>query len=1709
MLANVTEIVLFPSQNYLLENFSSTSSDHQARASPKPLRENNYTGTRGKKHRENNKMMDENESENARHWFCNILSTADDRACATAVKDAAFTQLYLSLSKNKLLSQQVGSNASDVIVESSITNDVMPSFMKLDKKILNSNYTKSELALLYENHRQALPSADRNCNSKQPKSSKSLQSVTHKSRKKQGRVSSSEPSVCSATLSSVDSNKSMDVEGSSADFIEQDIGTKQEGIISTNDIAHNGAAGTPATRVEENSTTDINIGAAETIKTIVDHEIACGGASLLHPSSLPQENSNDTTDLSNCKSTSGCEKEDASYNIFLQKREVAAAKKMASRAICRDAHTKSPQSVVSIPNKNKKQTGIQSEKSVPIDINNSPSVSDSDLSILNTLSELHHHTRLAMFTHDTPSSSNNNCDYFDSFLLDSSFLAKDNGARFLQLADSLVQQHTSCKEGFLSTAPLKRSREIIKTGLPKMAYFPAWLKSSTYCMRTSFNHRREHEEDASKPILIPFYLLLLARIEIAIWGAYYRYTSPMKQNQMKLNCRADGLATNSKSRCVENAKISNNIYNIDAISRTLQKASKLHLIGEKIGLEKRQHIMNPIVSLLKRSKLQCIMHNGENVEIEVSNVDDDCLLENVMIVPWTWIMKSYQQKNNNTNESEDKAFYQIFHKVYQGINSSFADELKDEAMVMHRTNAENELEDIALSLGVETTSSKNKKKKKKKKQKKKTTLVNTNQITHVKPVRKAPAEIILDVDSPKQSVPSTKKNLIESDSSPKVAEGDSIKDINAKKNSAATTLQRVDGTGTACVVVEQKNDTLAPTDERYTPSVESQWERVESKCRGSRNKNGKVSGNDEAINIPKTNRNKSARTPQTRRRATNRKLAREIIFSILDDACAQAEIKRKQQLIKPALIDTKPNSNERNSRTPSTLMKERKLGVSSMRDIVMANLNSSSNGFSHEIKRKQQVKQVEPISPYKKTLKEENKFHNDKFKDGRKDARYVHDGNNSAQSYLSRIASSSSSKYNVNGTDQNTAPTLPETLSGVSGATISNNIESEVLVGSNDDGIESGNNSSDAIDLTKKDASDSPPLLTLLPGPQNVNSAASSVASSLEAIHTPSGQDQPLTEKDVGYHLLNVCDKLSNDMSKFMSRRSLALTTRRRERGVLLSSLQETVTKIWSGRSHVEMYGSCATQLDLPSSDLDLVICGLSLPNKNPRKGRKPPNDFNYDHTAADPNNGINQHSINAGRIMRLASELERQPFAVQVKAIPTASVPVLKMLADASRILTGNAAETSSDNDEWASSSGTGDWMGPAPIQPSSKDVSQMYNVSSQGSIVNPYPTPWRGADVMNGLLKVDITFEGPEHGGIGSTAYAAKVIQESCKETGLPPEATPVAQLIMALKELLAQRRLNEPFSGGLSSYALVLMVVAIVRERKAIKAEMELAERQRRAVASASATNQRNYIQNKSTAAESVSKKPATLKNTISAAPSITKKDTGPSTDSNNSSQIGVKVSSWASVAKKGKPTRVKTDNKSNSNINAKLSPMPDGATEKSDKSKQSLTRLQHQSSNCTSDNQANISGSNKQSTANISPDSQGSNDVLEVLCSGEPTAGKLLMHFLLFYGKLFDSMTMAIDVTAPDNGKGPFIHRQAGGTIDPFTGMLTVDPIVVFDPLEGAESNNVARSCFAWQSIKWVFGQCFSTLTHTMERRSRGNTSDDSSEVSPLLELILSY
>jgi hypothetical protein len=96
-----------------------------------------------------------------------------------------------------------------------------------------------------------------------------------------------------------------------------------------------------------------------------------------------------------------------------------------------------------------------------------------------------------------------------------------------------------------------------------------------------------------------------------------------------------------------------------------------------------------------------------------------------------------------------------------------------------------------------------------------------------------------------------------------------------------------------------------------------------------------------------------------------------------------------------------------------------------------------------------------------------------------------------------------------------------------------------------------------------------------------------------------------------------------------------------------------------------------------------------------------------------------------------------------------------------------------------------------PPPPVPEQLSASQHGpNVPSQSHFL----PQWRGADIMNGLQPVDITFDGPEHGGIGSTTYSARVVKDACEELGLAPESTPVVQVASVLKELLAQRRLNE---------------------------------------------------------------------------------------------------------------------------------------------------------------------------------------------------------------------------------------------------------------------------------------------------------------------------
>lgn len=969
---------------------------------------------------------------------------------------------------------------------------------------------------------------------------------------------------------------------------------------------------------------------------------------------------------------------------------------------------------------------------------------------------------------------------------------------------------------------------------------------------------------------------------------------------------------------------------------------------------------------------------------------------------------------------------------------------------------------------------------------------------------------------------------------------------------------------------------------------------------------------------------------------------------------------------------------------------------------------------------------------------------------------------------------------------QKTAPTLPDTVSGrsTSGGTggrraVADKAQAPPTTVS---GVESSVSTDETTTPAKtataenaqppQDSSPQPPLPIC-----NAVSASSSVASSLEAPHAtrhrPRGRSHELKEDDVGYHLVKLCDKLTDEMAVFMERRAMALSIRRTERNALLGALQDAASKVFSGHGRVETYGSCATQMDLPSSDLDVVICGLndadhanvtansshsshqgsaqdgkaqqkSKGKKSKGKGRgasgggsdskqegqsASPNDDNV-YNVSQPQNQPHPQpphyqqnppqyyqyypppSPSGLKVLRLAAELEMQPWAVQVKAIPTATVPVIKLLADPTRVPGGAV---------WMMQ---GQHMPPGPMpppppqqqqqlplpppphendvdgsqpqghaQPQAQPQGAYYNgpisAAAPMPFIHPTAMPWRGADVMNGLISIDITFEGPEHGGIGSTIFSQAFVHEVCTEANLPPEATAEVQMIMVIKELLAQRRLNEPYSGGLSSFAVLLLAVSVIRERKMIQDEMRRMEKQRKAVEAAvegpsnaprtskskkKASKQQRTKENhgaeqpaqsrnkkdaastasvsstatpvakasrstvkqeskhtqtdggEATAAGPVATKiaakpeaptpsepgqgnssqPKAAEKIASEKPTSNKTASDPSSKGNFSFKDALKGNakpkappakkdtgkeptkqtetapkapsgpiSWASIAKsksqpqapsqsqaptteppkkemKSQPKEV-TESSQPPPTTAEAAPLEDKESAEQLPDSEAKERSIHKNSRdadapkktsestpitsrsvvseSVADEQQSkpqaptvsaaasaISASASESVPARSggggtdggrrqlPFPQGSNDVLEVLCTGEPTAGKLLMHFLLFYGQHFGSQSTAVDVSGvhhPDINRyrnrpygsyrlSSYVPRHAGGSIDPVTGMYTVDPIVIYDPLEGCENNNVARSCFAWASIRSVFHQCYMTLSGACERGS--GTSD---------------
>ncbi|CAN0015243.1 unnamed protein product, partial [Scytosiphon promiscuus] len=259
--------------------------------------------------------------------------------------------------------------------------------------------------------------------------------------------------------------------------------------------------------------------------------------------------------------------------------------------------------------------------------------------------------------------------------------------------------------------------------------------------------------------------------------------------------------------------------------------------------------------------------------------------------------------------------------------------------------------------------------------------------------------------------------------------------------------------------------------------------------------------------------------------------------------------------------------------------------------------------------------------------------------------------------------------------------------------------------------------------------------------------------------------DRRAERMEYEYNLMVSC--LDRNVERFMQKLGRAMRPRRRAWSQVIARLRELVVGIWE-EAKVEMYGSCFTGLELPSSDVDVVVCGI--------------NGMKYSYGSSRAGYSGMQTVAN---LQKLANVLQEQSWVRGMKVIETAAVPVIKILAD--------------------------------PVSNGSKGHF-MFDEGGGGRDM------WLGGGSGLDYIPLDISFESPQHGGIASSNWVRDCIQGGKYGFALPA--------VMVLKEVLCQRGLNQPWSGGLSSYSLINMMITVLQ-----RAEVERA-RARRIVACAHA-------------------------------------------------------------------------------------------------------------------------------------------------------------------------------------------------------------------------------------------------------------------------------
>ncbi|KAL6560391.1 hypothetical protein OROGR_003950 [Orobanche gracilis] len=214
-------------------------------------------------------------------------------------------------------------------------------------------------------------------------------------------------------------------------------------------------------------------------------------------------------------------------------------------------------------------------------------------------------------------------------------------------------------------------------------------------------------------------------------------------------------------------------------------------------------------------------------------------------------------------------------------------------------------------------------------------------------------------------------------------------------------------------------------------------------------------------------------------------------------------------------------------------------------------------------------------------------------------------------------------------------------------------------------------------------------------------------------------------------------------------------------------------------RSRTNIFGSNATGLSLPSSDVDLVVCLPPVRNLEPIK----------EAGILEGRNGIKETCL-----QHAARYLANQEWVKSdsLKIVENTAIPVIMLVVEVPRdlISTLSNAQTPKEEADHLSSVGGNHFR---------------TNATSPEGNTSPKWSKMRN-DISDGFksVRVDISFKSSTHTGL-QTAELVKDLTE------LFPAVTP---LTLVLKQFLADRSLDQSYSGGLSSYCLILLITRFLQ-------------------------------------------------------------------------------------------------------------------------------------------------------------------------------------------------------------------------------------------------------------------------------------------------------